>query len=112
MPISSDNSHTCAEVSSSESGTNISAPDDLGLRNEERDRAATITLLVKTWENAPRKATHPPKGVCEVTDIDLKSWDPTKSDKAHMRFKSVCGFVGGAMLNVNLPGFQKADIET
>ena len=29
-----------------------------------------------------------------------------------MRFRSVCGFVGRARLNINLPGFRKADTET
>src|SRR3989337_1774639 len=29
-----------------------------------------------------------------------------------MRFRSVCGFVGRARLNINLPGFWKADTET
>ena len=56
--------------------------------------------------------THKPKGVYEVTDIDLKSWAPTKPDKARTRFRSVCGFVGKARLNINLPGFWKADTET
>ena len=62
--------------------------------------------------NAQRKPTHQPKGVYEVTEIDLKSWDPTKPDKVCMRFRSVCGFVGRARLNINLPGFRKADTET
>ena len=55
---------------------------------------------------------HQPKGVYEVTEIDLKSSAPTKPDKACMRFMSVCGFVGRARLNINLPGFRKADTET
>ena len=29
-----------------------------------------------------------------------------------MWFRSVCGFVGTARLNINLPGFRKADTET
>ena len=55
---------------------------------------------------------HTSLGVYEVTEIDLKSWAPTKPDKARTRFRSVCGFVGRARLNINLPGFRKADTET
>ena len=83
-----------------------------GSSNLEWDKAVAITLLARTQRNAPRKPTHQPKGVYEVTEIDLKSWAPTKPDKACMRFKSVCGFVGRARLNINLPGFRKADTET
>ena len=48
----------------------------------------------------------------EHTKIDLKCWAPTKADKARMRFRSVCGFVGRARLNINLLWFWKADTET
>ena len=112
MSISSDNSHTSGNVSSSESEANMSATDDRVPRNDERDRAATITHPVKSRKSAPRKPTHQPKGVYEVTDIDLKSWAPTKPDKARMRFRSVCGFVGRARFNINLSGFRKAGTET
>ena len=37
--------------------------------NLEWDRAAAITLPVRTWKNAPRKPTHQPKGVYEVTEL-------------------------------------------
>jgi hypothetical protein len=42
---------------------------------------------------------------------DMKTWAPIKPDKACMRFRSVCGFVGRARLNINLLGFRKADKE-
>ena len=61
-----------------------------------------------TFQGSP----HQPKGVYEVTETDLKSWAPTKPDKACMRFRSVCGFVGRARINVNMLGFWKADTET
>ena len=112
MPSSSDNTHASGDVSSSDSDNPRSSADCEGSSNLERDRAAAITLPVRTRRNAPRKPTHQPKGVYEVTEIDLKSWAPTKPDKARMRFRSVCGFVGRARLNINLPGFQKADTET
>lgn len=111
MPSSSDNTHL-GHVSSSDSDNPRCSTDCEGSSSLERDRAAAITLLVRTRRNAPKKPTHQPKGVYEVTEIDLKSWAPTKPDKAHMRFRSVSGFVGRARLNINLPGFQKADIET
>ena len=91
MPSSSDNTHS-GHVSSSDSDS-----------PRTQDRAAAITLPVRTRRNAPRKPTHQHKGVYEVTEIDLKSWAPTKPDKARMRFRSVCGFVGRARLNINLP---------
>src|SRR3989337_2497879 len=106
MPSSSDSPHASGDVSSSESDNPRSPADDQGSINLERDRAATITLPVRTWRNAPRKPTHQPKGVYEVTDIDLKSWAPTKPDKARTRFGSVYGFVGRARLIINLPGFR------
>ena len=112
MPNSSDNTHASGVVSSFNFDNPRSSADCAGSSNLERDRAATITLPVRTRRNAPRKPTHQPKGVYEVTEIDLKSWAPTKPDKAHTRFKSVCGFVGRARLNINLPGFRKADTET
>ena len=90
----------------------MSSADCEGSSSLQRDRAAAITLPVRTRRNAPRKPTHQPKGVYEVTEIDLKCWAPTKPDKACMRFMSVCGFVGRARLNINLPGFRKADKET
>ena len=105
MPSSSDNTHASGDVSSSDSDNPRSSADCDGSSNLERDRAATITLLVRTWRNAPRKPTHQPKGVYEVTKIDLKSWDPIKLDKACTRFRSVCGFVGRARININLRGF-------
>ena len=111
MPSSSDSTHS-GHVSSSDSDNPRSSADCEGSTSLEWDRAATITILVGTQRNAPRKPTHQPKGVYEVTEIDLKSWAPTKPDKACMRFRSVCGFVGRASLNINLPGFWKADIET
>ena len=112
MSSSSDSTHASGDVSSSESDNPRSPIDDQGTSNLEWDRAAAITLPVRTRKNAPRKPTHQPKGVYEVTDIDLKSWAPTKPDKARTRFRSVCGFVGRARLNINLPGFRKADTET
>jgi hypothetical protein len=112
MPSSSDNTHGSGDVSSSEYDNPRSPADDQGSSNLERDRAVAITLPVRTRKNAPRKPTHQPKGVYEVTDIDLKSWAPTKPDKARTRFRCVCGFVGRARLNINLQGFQKADTET
>ena len=111
MPSSSDNTHS-GHVSSSDSDNPRSSADCEGSSNLEQDRAAAITLPVRTWRNAPRKPTHHPNGAYEVTEIDLKSWAPTKPDKARMRFRSVCGFVGGVRLNINLPGFRKADTET
>ena len=111
MPSSSDITHS-GHVSSSDSDNPRSSADCEGSSSLERDRAAAITLPVRTRRNAPRKPTHQPKGVYEVTEIDLKSWAPTKPDKARMRFRSVCGFVGRARLNINLPGFRKADTET
>ena len=111
MPSSSDNTHS-GHVSSSDSDNPRSSADCEGSSSLERDRAEAITLPVRTRRNAPRKPTHQPKGVYEVTEIDLKSWAPTKQDKEHMRFRSVCGFVGRARLNVNLPGFWKVEIET
>ena len=112
MPSSSDNTHALGHVSSSDSDNPRSSADGEGSSNLEWDRAAAITLRVRTRRNAPRKSTHQPKGVYEVTEIDLKSWAPTKPDKARMRFRNVCGFVGRARLNINLPGFWKADTET
>ena len=111
MPSSSDNTHS-GHVSSSDSDNPRSSADCEGSSSLERDRAAAITLSDRTRGNAPRKPTHQPKGVYEVTEIDLKSWAPTKPDKAHTRFRSVCGFVGRARLNINLSGFRKADTET
>ena len=107
MPSSSDNTHASGDVSSSDSDNPRSSVDGEGSSNLERDRAAAITLPVRTWRNTPRKPTHQPKGVYEVTEIDLKSWAPTKPDKACMRFRSVCGFVGRARHNINLPGFGR-----
>ena len=112
MSSSSDITHASGDVSSSDSDNPRSSADCEGSTNLERDRAPTITLPVRTWRNAPRKPAHQPKGVYEVTEIDLKSWAPTKPDKARTRFRSVCGFVGRARLNINLPGFWKADTET
>ena len=112
MPIRSDNTHASGDVSSSDSDNPRSSADDEGSSNLELDRAAEITLLVKTQRNAPRKPTHQPKGVYEVTEIDLKSWAPTKPDKARMRFRTVCGLIGRARLNINLSGFWKADTKT
>ena len=112
MLISSDITHASGDVSSSDSDNPRSSEGGEGSSNLERDRVAAITLPVRTRRYAPRKPTHQPKGVYEVTEIDLKSWAPTKPDKARMRFRSVCGFVGRARLNINLPGFRKADTET
>ena len=112
MSSSSDNTHASGDVSSSDSDNPRSSVDCEGSSSLERDRAVAITLPVRTRRNAPRNPTHQPKGVYEVTEIDLKSWAPTKPDKARMRFRSVCGFVGRARLNINLPGFRKADTET
>ena len=112
MPSSSDNTHASRDVSSSDLDNPRSSADGEGSSNLERDRTAAITLPVRTRRNAPRKPTHQPKGVYEVTEIDLNSWDPTKPDKACMRFRSVCGIVGKVRLNINLSGFRKADIET
>ena len=88
MPNSSDNTHS-GHVSSSDSYNPRSLADCEGSSNLERDRVAEITLPVKTQRNAPRKPTHQPKGVYEVSEIDIKSWAPTKPDKARMRFRSV-----------------------
>ena len=112
MPSSSDSTHASGDVSSSDSDNPRFSADCEGLSNLERDRAAAITLPVRTRRNTPRKPTHQPKGVYEVTKIDLKPWAPTKPDKGCIRFRSVCGFAGRARLNINLPGFWKADIET
>ena len=112
MPCSSDITPASGNVSSSDSNNPRSLADCEGSSNIERDRAAAITLPVRTWRYASRKPTHNPKGVYEVTKIDIKSWAPTKPDKARTRFRSVCGFVGRARLNINLPGFPKADTET
>ena len=101
------NTHASGDVSSSDFDNPRSSADSEGSSNLERDRAATITLPVRTRRNAPRKPTHQPKGVYEVTEIDLKSWAPTKPDKAHTRFRSVCGFLGRARLNINLLGFGR-----
>ena len=111
MSSSSDSTHS-GHVSSSDSDNPRSSADCEGSSNLEPDRAVAITLLVRTERNAPRKPTHQPKGVYEVTEIDLKSWAPTKPDKARVRFRSVCGFVGRARLNINLQGFSKGDTET
>ena len=111
MSSSSDSTHS-GHVSSSDSDNPRSSADCEGSSSLERDRVAAITLPVRTRRNAPRKPTHQPKGVYEVTEIDLKSWAPTKLDKSRMRFKSVSGFVGRAMLNINLSGFRKVDIGT
>ena len=111
MPSSSESTHS-GHVSSSDLDNPRSSVDCEGSSSLERDRAAAITLPVGTRRNAPRKPTHQPKGVYEVTEIDLKSWALTKLDKACMRFRSVCGFVGRARLNINLLGFRKADTET
>ena len=107
MPSSSDITHALGHVSSSDSDNLRSSADCEGSSSLERDRAAAITLPVRTRRNAPRKPTHQPKGVYEVTEIDLKSWAPTKPDKAHTRFRSVCGFLGRARLNINLLGFGR-----
>ena len=112
MPNSRDITHASGDVSSSDSDNPMSSEYGEGSSNLEWDRAAAFTLPVRTRRNAPRKPTHQPKGVYEVTEIDLKSWVPTKADKAHTRFRSVCGFVGSARLSINLSGFQKADTET
>ena len=112
MPSSSDNTHASGDVSLSDSDNPRSSADREVSSNLEWNRVAAITLPVRTHRNAPRKPTHHPKGVYEVTEIDLKSWAPTKPDKARTRFRSVCGFVGRARLNINLPGFRKADTET
>ena len=112
MPSSSGSAHASGDVSSSDSDNPMSSEDGEGSSNLERDRAAAITLPVRTRRYAPRKPTHQPKGVYEVTEIDLKSWAPTKPDKARTRFRSVCGFVGRARLNTNLSGFRKAVTET
>ena len=106
MPSSSDSTHASGDVSSSDSDNPRSSADCEGSSNLERDRVATITLSVRKWRNAPRKPTHQPKGVYEVTEIDLKSRAPTKPDKAR-RFRSMCGFVDRARPNINLPGFGR-----
>ena len=111
MPSSSDITHS-GHVSSSDSDNPRSSADCEGSSSLERDRAVAITLPARTRRNAPRKPTHQPKGVYEVTEIVLKSWAPTKLDKACMRLRSVCGFVGRARLNINPPGFRKADTQT
>ena len=107
MSSSSDNTHASGDVSSFDSDNPRSSADCEGSSSLERDRVAAITVPVRTRRNAPRKPTHQPKGVYEVTKIDLKSWAPTKPDKAHMRFRSVCGFVGRARLNINRQGFGR-----
>ena len=112
MLISSDVTHASGDVSSSDSDNPRSSADGEGSSNLEWDRDAAITIPVMTRRNAPRKPTHQPKGVYEVTKIDLKSWAPTKPDKARTMFGSVCGFVGRARLNINLLGFWKVDTET
>ena len=111
MPSSSDSTHS-GHVSSSDSDNPRSLAYCEGSSSLERDRAAAITLSVRTRRHAARKPTHQPKCVYEVTEIDLKSWAPTKRDRARTRFMSVCGFVGRARLNINLPAFRKADTET
>src|SRR6266496_5687389 len=108
MSSSSDITHASGDVSSSDLDNPRSSADCEGSSNLERDRAIAITLPIRTRRNAPRKPTHQPKGVYEVTDIDLKSWVPTKPDKARTRFMSVCGFVGRARLKINLSRFRKA----
>ena len=111
MLSSSDNTHS-GHVSSSDFDNPRSSADCEGSSSLERDRATAITLPARTRRNTPRKTTHQPKGVYEVTEIDLKSWAPTKPDKECTRFRSVCGFVGRARLNINMPWFRKADTET
>ncbi|KAE8766774.1 hypothetical protein D1007_61963 [Hordeum vulgare] len=112
MTISCDDIHSSAEKSSYESEANMSAMNVRASRNDERYRVAAITLPLKSQKNAPRNLTHQAKGIYEVTDIDLKSWDPTKLDKAGTIIRSVCGFVGRARLNISLSGFGKVDTET
>ena len=73
MLSSSDSTHASGDVSSSDSDNPRSSADCEGSSNLERDRAAAITLPVRTRRNAPRKPTHQPKGVYEVSEIDLKS---------------------------------------
>ena len=90
MPSSSDSTHS-GHVSSSDSDNPRSSADCEGSSSLEQDRAAAITLPVRTRKNAPRKPTHQPKGVYEVTEIDLKSWAPTKPYKAHMRLDLLAG---------------------
>lgn len=97
MPSSSDIIHASGDVSSSDSDNPRSSADDEGSSNLELDRAAEITLPFRTRRNAPRKPTHQPKGIYEVTGIDLKSWAPTT-------------IVGRARLNMQ--GFRKADTKT
>ena len=107
MSSSSDNTHASGDVSSSDSDNPRSSADGEGSSNLERDRAAAITLTVRTRRNAPRKPTHHPKGVYEVTEIDLKSWAPTKPDKARMRFRSVCGLFAGQGSTLICRGFGR-----
>ena len=89
MPSSSDITHASGDVSSSDSDNPRSSADCEGSSSLERDRAAAITLPVRTRRNAPRKPTHQPKGVYEVTEIDLKSWLQLNQIK-HARGLGVC----------------------
>ena len=70
MPSSSDKTDASGDVSSSVSDNPRSPVDGQGSSNLERDSAAAITIPVRTLRNAPRKPTHQPKGVYEVTEID------------------------------------------
>ncbi|KAE8803763.1 hypothetical protein D1007_20274 [Hordeum vulgare] len=82
MSISSDDSHTFGDVSSSESEVNMSTADDRVSINDERDRVATITFRSRDG-----------RALQEISRTILKVYKK-------------------ARLNINLSGFRKAGTET
>src|ERR1041385_6175223 len=67
------------------------------------------TIRSQTWKNAPRRPTLEPKGVYEIHSIDEYTWAPNSPDKARKKFRSVCGYVGRARININVEDFRKVD---
>src|SRR4051812_13266187 len=67
------------------------------------------TIRSQTRKKAPRQPTLEPKGVYEIHSIDEYTWAPNSPDKARTKFRSVCGYVGRARININVADFHKVD---
>ena len=116
MSSSDNNTHDSDEsVSESKSDRPMTpSPDPTNTTQSTQPELHTppsiTTIRSQTQKNAPRRPTLDPKGVYEIHNIDEYTWAPNSPDKARKKFRSVCGYVGRARININVEDFRKVDL--
>src|SRR4051812_2107550 len=103
--ISTDDSEESMSESESDRPTTPS-PDPTNTTQSTQPELQTpssiTTIRSQTRKNAPRRPTLEPKGVYEIHSIDEYTWAPNSPAKARTNFRSVCGYVGRARININV----------